>query len=364
MQNDYYKTLGIDRKAGKDEIKKAFRKLAHKYHPDKGGGDETKFKEISEAYSVLSNDKKRAEYDAYGRVFSEGASNQGSGGFGGFGGFSDAQGGFDFSQFDGEDFDLGDIFGGIGDIFGGGGRRVKRGRDISIDIEIPFRDSVFGTERKVLLAKASQCKVCRGSGGKEGTELETCKVCNGKGKIHETKRSFIGTFTSVRVCDTCRGTGQVPKEKCENCRGAGITRQQEEIAIAIPAGVNNGEMIRLSGAGEAILGGAPGDLYVKLHVRPDPVFTKEGDNIIMNLKVKLTDAILGAKYTVPTLDGDIMVKIPAGISFGEILRARGKGVSVGRNRRGDLLMKTDITLPAKLSGKAKKLVEELKSEGI
>lgn len=359
MQKDYYQILGVEKKANADEIKKAFRKLAHKYHPDKSGGDETKFKEASEAYSVLSNDKKRAEYDAYGRVFSDGAAGGGAGA-GQAGGF----GGFDFSGFAEQDFDINDIFGGLGDIFGGGRSRAKRGRDISIDIEIPFRDSVFGTERKVLLTKLSQCKVCSGSGAKESTEMQKCQVCNGNGKIHETKSSLIGTFTSVRVCSSCRGMGKVPKEKCKKCHGDGVLRQEEEINITIPAGIDNGEMIRMTGAGEAITGGMSGDLYIKLHIQQDPVFRKEGANLTMSLNVKLSDALLGSEYTLNTLDGALTIKIPAGISFGEMLRVKGKGVPVGRGRRGDLLIKMNITLPQRLSRNAKKLVDEMRKEGI
>lgn len=361
MSKDYYQILGIERRANADEVKKAFRKLAHKYHPDKGTGDEAKFKEISEAYGVLSNEKKRQEYDAYGRVFNEGG---GQGAGQGFGGFSGAQG-FDFSGFTDQGFDMGDIFGGLGDIFGGGRRQqAKRGRDISIDIEISFSDAIFGTERKVLLTKVSQCSDCNGSGGKMDTEMEICKNCNGNGKIHETKNSILGTITSVRGCDNCHGTGKVPKEKCKNCKGIGVLRKEEEISIAIPSGVDNGEMIRLSGAGEAIAGGVAGDLYIKLHISPDPVFRKEGNNLSMTLNVKLTDALLGNTYTIQTLDGAIDIKIPAGVSFGEILRVSGKGVPVGRKSRGDLLVKINITLPSKLSRGAKRLVDEMKKEGI
>ncbi|MDP6387667.1 MAG: molecular chaperone DnaJ [Candidatus Pacebacteria bacterium] len=354
MSKDYYQILGIDRKASADEIKKAFRKLAHKYHPDKGQGDDAKFKEISEAYSVLSNEKRRQEYDAYGRIFNE-SGGQGAG-FGGFG-FGGAQ---DFDQ----DFDIGDIFGGLGDIFGGRRQKVKRGRDISIDLEVPFRDAVFGTERKVLLTKVSQCKNCSGSGGKAGTQIDICKICNGKGKIHETKSTILGTIASVRGCENCHSIGKVPKEKCADCRGMGVLRKEEEIRITIPAGVDNGEMIRLSGGGEAISGGVPGDLYIKLHISSDPIFRKEGNNLAMNLSVKLSDALLGSSYTISTLDGNIEIKVPAGASFGEILRVRGKGVPVGKGRRGDLLVKINITLPNKLSKNAKKLVDEMKKEGI
>ncbi len=355
MSKDYYAILGVTKSANNDEIKKAFRKLAHKFHPDKKGGDEARFKEVSEAFSILSDNKKRNEYDTYGRVFSEGGAP--GGGAYGFGGASG------FSQADFQDFDLGDIF---GQFFqgGGSGQRVQRGRDISIDLEIPFRDSIFGITRKILLTKQSECKTCKGTGAKEGSEFKTCKHCNGNGKIHETKRSMLGTFSSTRMCDTCHGAGKEPKDKCGSCRGQGILRQEEEITINVPSGMDNGEMIRLSGGGEVLRGGQPGDLYVKVHVRPDSVFVKEGMHLVRTLKLKLSDALLGGKYTVETLDGDIEVSIPAGISHGEILRIRDKGVPVEKNNRGDLLIKISITLPKKLSRKARKAIEELRKEGV
>ncbi len=356
MAKDYYAILGVERQAGDEDIKKAFRKLAHKYHPDKKGGDELKFKEISEAYAVLSDKRKRQEYDSYGRVFSDGSGPQG--GFSGFQGFNGA--GFDPSQMEG--FDLGDIF---GDIFGGArGQRTRRGRDISIDLELDFKDSVFGVERKILVTKTSECTTCSGTGAKSNTDFETCTTCNGNGNIHETKRSILGTFDSVRQCDICHGRGKLPKEKCGDCAGIGVRKAEQEIRVSIPANINNGEMIRMSGAGEAIPGGVPGDLYVKLHVQPDPLFRKEGFNLQTDLKVKLTDALLGSEYTVKTLDGNIKVKIPSGAAPNEILRVKGKGVPINDSKRGDLLIQLKIQLPKKLSRRAKKIVEQLKDEGI
>ncbi|MCK4387075.1 MAG: molecular chaperone DnaJ [Candidatus Pacebacteria bacterium] len=355
MAKDYYTILGINKSASKTEIKKAFHKLAHKYHPDKKGGDETKFKEASEAYAILSDDKKRSEYDAYGKVF--GGNGGGAGANAGWEGFS----GFGQGQAQGFDFDLGDIF---GDFFGGRAGRTKRGSDISIDIQISFADSIFGVERKVLITKNSSCDKCGGTGAKKGTSLETCPACNGNGKIYETKKSFFGSFSSERICDKCRGAGKTPKEKCKVCHGLGISRKQSAIDIKIPSGINNGEMLRLTGLGEAIAGGVAGDLYVKIHVTPHSYFKKEGADLAMNLGVKLSDALLGAEYIVETLDGKIKVKIPKGVTHGEILRVREKGVPTGRNRRGDLLIKINIKLPSKLSRRAKKIVEELRGEGI
>jgi molecular chaperone DnaJ len=373
MSKDYYETLGVPRNASKEDIKKAFRNLAHKYHPDKKGGDEKKFKEVNEAYSVLSDDKKRAEYDAYGRVFS-GAGGQ-AGGFdpSGFSGFGEGFGGFDFSDFTGgfsgqgqgfgAEFDLGDIF---GDLFGGGGRgsRVQRGPDISIDIELSFAEAVFGTDRRVMLRKSVLCEHCKGNGAEPGSALKTCPACNGKGKIRETKRSFIGAFTSIHTCNECNGVGKVPEKLCTVCRGEGALRKEKEVAIRVPAGIDDGEMIRLTGEGEAVAHGVPGDLYVKVHVKRHPVFRKEGANLVMDLSVKLSSALLGDEYKISTLDGDITVKIPEGVKHGEILRVRGRGVPVERGRRGDLMIHIKIDLPSKLSREQKKMVEELKREGI
>ena len=194
--------------------------------------------------------------------------------------------------------------------------------------------------------------------------MKTCPTCNGKGKIRETKRSLLGSFTSVHTCNECAGGGKVPEKRCGVCRGAGVERKEKEVVIRIPSGIDDGEMVRLTGEGEAISKGTPGDLYVKIHVKKDPVFRKENANLVMDLSVKLSSALLGDEYTIGSLDGDIKVKIPEGITHGEILRVRGKGVPVDKNKRGDLLIHIKITLPSKLSREAKKLVEELKKEGI
>jgi molecular chaperone DnaJ len=371
MAKDYYNVLGVEKKASKDDIKKAFRKLAHKYHPDKGVADESKFKEITEAYSILSDDRKRREYDSYGQAFPGGAPR--SGGQTGAGG--NPFGGFDFSQFQqgfgqgGVEFDLGDIF---GDVFGGGRSRERtpRGRDISIDLEIPFKDAVFGTSRTVLIAKVSTCTLCHGSGAKPGTELEKCATCNGSGRIHETRNSILGQFTSVRACSVCDGSGKTPKEKCTDCKGHGVLRREEEVRINVPAGIDNGEMIRMPGQGEAVKTGTAGDLYVKVHVKPHATFRREGSNLIMSLPVKLTDALLGIVVPVETLEGKTLeVKIPPMKRAEELLRVAGKGIPLDSRsgqagRRGDLIIRLEVALPNKLSGKARKTVEELKEEGL
>ena len=359
MNRDYYEILGVDKKANKDEIKKAFRTLAHKFHPDKKGGDSEKFKEINEAYSVLSDDQKRQQYDMYGSTGQSGfQSGQNGQGFGGF----------DFSQFTqggngGFEFDLGDIF---GDVFGGRGKRhqTKRGRDISIDIEIPFEDSIFGVERTVLLNKVSKCDHCGGTGAENGSEMVTCNTCNGKGHIREVKRTFFGQFESQVTCESCHGSGKIPKVKCPVCKGVGILKKETEIKVKIPAGIDNGEMIRLSGAGEAISGGQAGDLYIKIYVKKHQIFRKDGQNLVMDLNIKLTDALLGGEQNIATLDGDIKMKIPEGVTFGEVLRIKGKGVPYDRGHRGDILIKLHIIIPKKLSKDSKKALEILKKEGI
>lgn len=359
MAKDYYETLGIEKGASRDEVKKAFRKLAAKYHPDKATGDEAKFKEISEAYAVLGDEKKKAEYDTYGHAF------QGAGGGGTQGGF----GGFNWQDFQqaagqgGFEFDMDDLFGGM---FGGGGRsRQARGRDISIDIELPFKEAVFGTTRKVLLTKNNTCGECTGTGAKKGTEMKTCETCNGQGRVRETRQSFMGQVQTVRECNVCSGRGEVPKEVCGHCAGAGVARTEEEIEINIPAGIQNGEMIRMAGRGEAMSGGATGDLYIKVHVKADPAIKRDGFNLERELHVKLSDALLGNTYKVETLDSSVDIKIPAGVKHGELLRIKGKGVPQGSgSSRGDFMVRIKIDLPQKLSRKAKKLIEELKSEGI
>jgi len=355
---DYYEILGLQKGASKDEVKKAFRKLAAQYHPDKKTGDETKFKEISEAYAVLGDDKKKAEYDTYGHAYQNVNGGQTGGGFGGFNwaDFAQAQGGGSF------EFDLGDIFEQFG--FGGGRQsRAARGRDISIDIELSFKEAVFGMTRRVLLTKNNSCEVCAGTGAKPGTEQTECKTCNGNGRVREVRQSIMGSFQTVRECAACRGTGKVPKERCATCAGTGIKRGEEEIEITIPAGIQNGEMIRMTGRGEAIPNGQPGDLYVKIHVKPHQTIKREGNNLVSPLHLKLSDALLGNVYHVETLDGSVDIKIPAGVKHGELLRIKGKGVPQD-GRRGDFMVKIFIDMPQKLSRKAKQLIEDLRQEGI
>jgi len=359
MSKDYYETLGVNKNASKEEIKKAFYKLAHKYHPDKKEGNEAKFKEVNEAYQTLSDDGKRSKYDQFGSQYANMGGSQYQGGQG----FE----GFDFSGFQngGQDFDFGNLNDIFSDFFGGGGRaQTRRGRDISTEIAIIFADSIFGINRKILITKTSACLTCHGSGAKEGTSMITCKKCNGQGQIREAKRSFLGTISSTKICEECHGAGEVPKEACDKCKGKGVLRREEEISIVIPAGIRDGEMIRMTGMGEAISRGIAGDLYIKINVAPHPVFKRDGHDLVMNLNLKLSDALLGTKYPIETLDGEIEVTIPEGVSINEILRVRDKGVPVSKSKRGDLLIKLNIKLPSKLSRKSRELIEDLKKEGI
>ncbi len=360
---DYYNILGVQKGASKDEIKKAFHKLAHKYHPDKNKGDDVKFKEVNEAYQILSDDQKRMQYDQFGSAGP-------NAGFGGQGGFDPSGfGGFDFSGFqqNGQNFDMGDLGDIFSDFFGGGmrgGAQQNRGRDISTEINISFADSIFGTVRRILITKTSTCDTCQGNGGKPGSKPVTCSQCNGKGQIRETRRSLIGSFVSTRVCDVCLGSGTVPSEPCSTCRGAGVKRKEEEIEIKIPAGIENGEMVRMQGMGEAVRSGMSGDLYIKINVTPHHVFRRDRQNLLMDLDIKLSEALLGAERVIETLDGSVTVKIPEGIASGTQLRVKERGVPAQRGRRGDLMIKVTVKIPSKLSKKAHTAVETLKEEGL
>lgn len=364
MSKNYYETLGVNKNATKEEIKKAFRVLAHKYHPDKNKGDDKKFKEVNEAYQVLTDDKKRANYDRFGSADMGGFSQSGqNSGFGGFGGFD-----FSGGNGNGVEFDMGDLGDIFGDFFGGGmgrgNRRVRRGRDLSVDMKLTFEESVFGVSKEITINKPSTCNSCGGNGSKKGTKMDSCKTCNGQGQVREIKRSIFGNISSVKTCESCYGAGKIPSEKCSDCHGSGINKKDETIKVNIPAGINSGEMIKMSGLGEAIQGGKSGDLYVKINITPHAIFKRQNLNLTMDLHIKLTDSLLGMNYKLKTLEGNtIEVKIPEGIKHGELLRVRGKGVpsSLGR---GDIIIHVLIDLPNKLSKKAKDLIEKLKEEGM
>ncbi len=364
MAKDYYSVLGVTKNASKDDIKKAFRALAHKYHPDKKGGDEGKFKEINEAYSVLSDDAKRQQYDTVGSM--GGGFNPGAG-FGGFSAHGGPASGWDFSGFadaaanGGFAFDLGDIF---GDMFGGGRTRTRRGRDISIDIEVDFKESIFGGMRDVVVKKANTCGHCKGTGGEPNTKMKTCPMCNGNGKISETRTSMFGTFATVTTCTTCNGRGEVPTENCKECKGAGVIKGEKTLRVAIPAGIEDGEMVRISGGGEAIQNGTAGDLYVKIHVKQHAKFQKDGFDLVTTLPIKLSEALLGTTKDIETLEETLMVEIPAGTQHGEEIKMRGKGVPAGGGRRGALRIEVAIEMPKKLSKEQRETIETLKEKGL
>lgn len=361
-KQDYYERLGVSKTASKDEIKKAFHKLAMKHHPDKNKGDDTEFKKINEAYQTLSDDSKRAQYDQFGHAGANMGGGYGGGQQGGFGGF-------DFSGFQNGnvEFDMGDIGDIFGEFFGGdGGRRTqaRRGSDIQTEMHISFEEAVFGIKRTVSLEKKSVCDTCDGNGAKKGTTQKTCTTCNGRGKIIETKRSILGSFQSERACDTCYGTGKIPEEKCGECKGAGIVRKHERIDVSIPAGIEHGQVVRLQGMGEAMPRGTAGDLYIRITVAPHKVWRREGLNLTSDLEIKMSEALLGSTRNIETLDGVVDIKIPEGITHGEILRIKGKGVPDGRSHRGDIMLRVKIKFPAKLSKKARTLIEELREEGL
>jgi len=360
MSKDYYSILGVDKNASKDEIKKAFRKLAHEHHPDKGNGNADKFKEINEAYQVLSNDSKRQQYDQFGSSgpfgFDGSRANSGQGGFGGFGG------GFNMD-------DLGDIFGGFGDIFGGGGRRrsgPQRGRDIESSLNISFDDSYYGSEKTIQLRKSVTCEYCKGSGAEPGAKVETCKTCNGSGQVRQVQNSIFGQMATVGMCPDCNGEGKSYSQKCTKCHGQGLTDGVEQIKVKIPAGINNGQSLKLSGKGEAgIKGGRAGDLYITLQISPSPKFKRQGENLYTSVPISITQAILGDKIDVNTVEGDVKLKIPAGTKSGKQFIIRGKGMpKLGGRGSGSLYVEVDISVPSKLTREQKKLLEKLQKEGL
>jgi molecular chaperone DnaJ len=363
MATNYYDILGVSKGASADEIKRAFRKKAHEHHPDKGNGNAEKFKEVNEAYQVLSDEQKRQQYDQYGQTFDQAARN-GGGGFGGQPG-GNPFGGFDFNGFQGAaDFDLGDIF---GDIFGGQQQasRRQRGIDLEMGLKINFEEAVFGVEKNITLEKQDVCKTCKGSGAAEGSKVITCPKCHGQGQIRTQRRTIFGNVATSVACDRCQGTGKVPEVACPTCGGNGRLRQEKTISVKIPAGIDNGQRIRIQGEGEAgYRGSTAGDLYLVVRVEPHKEFRRDGFNLHKELPISFTQAALGAKIIVKTLDGDIELKIPNGTQSGAVLRVKDKGVPHINNpkHRGDLLVTVRVVTPKKLSKKEKKLLQEIAAE--
>lgn len=358
MAKDYYEILGVDKKSPKEEIKKAYRSLAHKYHPDKNGGDDRKFKEINEAYQVLSNDEKRARYDQFGTADNFAGANYG-------GGFE----GFDFSGFQNSgSFDMGDIGDIFGDFFGRSNKTsdkgVRGGRNIETETVLSFEESIFGVKKDIFINKPSICQTCSGSGAKAGTKMENCSICHGQGYVKEIKRTMLGAFSSNHICDNCKGQGTVPEEKCSECGGRGIVQRENKISIEIPAGILDGEILRARGKGEDVQFGVSGDLYVRIKVKPHNSFTREGNNLKIDIPIKLTEALIGTEKTIKTLDGKkLKLKIPSGSNNKDLLRVRGKGVPA-RERKGDLIVRLIVMMPSRLSRKAKSLVAQLEEEGL
>lgn len=361
MAKDYYEILGVSKNASDDDIKKAYRRMAHKYHPDKQGGDEAKFKEVNEAYQVLSDKQKRGQYDQFGTTFEQA---QQTGGFSGFNGFRDFSG-FADAFTDGGGFgDLGDIFSGI---FGGRGsssRRSSRGADISLSLEISLEEAAKELEKEFEIFKSVSCPKCKGQGGETDSKIETCSKCNGKGTITQNKRAGFFSFSSSEVCPSCRGLGKKPSQPCKHCGGDGKINDKARLKVKIPAGIHSGQIIKLSGQGEAgALGSRPGDCYLEVKIKPHLHFKRQGDDLFYDLLIHIAQASLGDKIEIPTFDGKINLWIPEGIDSGEIIRVKGKGMPrFGGRGKGDIMVKVKIKTPKKMSRKARKLMEELRKE--
>lgn len=359
MRKDYYKILGVDKNASEEDIKRAFRKLAHEYHPDKQGGNAEKFKEINEAYQVLSDKTKRANYDRFGSA-------NGPQGFGASQGFP---GNFDFSEFQTEgfngQFDLNDIlenfFGGVSG-FGRARthREYHRGSDLQVQHRITLEEAFRGVTARLSLRTLVECNGCKGSGIDTGSRLVKCATCDGHGHIKDAVRTMFGTFAQSRICDTCHGRGQVPERPCKICRGTGRTGGERNLELVIPAGTDNGAVIKVAHMGEAgEWGAAPGDLYVKIAVAPHKLFARSGDDLIVRYELRFKDLLLGKKIEVPTIDGGIVSEeIPPGTDLKAPFRIRGFGMPKTSGRgRGDLLVDFILKAPKRASGKLREVLE-------
>ncbi|KAA3599237.1 MAG: molecular chaperone DnaJ [Calditrichaeota bacterium] len=353
---DYYEILGVTKSSSADEIKKAYRKMAMKYHPDKNPDDaeaEEKFKEAAEAYSVLSDSQKKAQYDRFGH-----AGVRGQGGFGGQGGFSG------FSSTDDIFSAFGDVF---GDIFGGGGRsrgrnqgpRVHRGEDLQVKLKLTLEEIATGVNKKITVKNMKNCQTCTGTGG---TGVQTCQSCNGSGEVRQVSRSIFGQFVNIGACSTCQGEGKVIKQKCSTCYGEGRTRGETSINVKMPAGVSTGSYLTIRSEGNVGLRGGPsGDILVVVEEIEHDIFTRYGDDIKMEKYISFADAALGGEIRVPTLGGTAKLQISSGTQTNKILRMRGKGIpSLNSGKSGDQLVEIIVETPTKLSGREKELLEELR----
>lgn len=355
---DYYDILGVSKDASKDEIKKAFRKLARKYHPDvnKSPGAAEKFKEIAKAYSVLSNPQKRQQYDQFGEAGTEQQS--AGGGFGGFGDFGD----FGSQGFGGADFGFGDIF---DQIFNGGRKRnpnaPQKGADLQYHMTITFEEAAFGKTTDIRIPKEEQCRTCHGTGARPGTHPQTCSHCHGTGQLNTEQNTPFGRIVNRRVCPYCQGTGKIIKQHCPTCGGSGKVKVNRKIEIKIPAGIDDGQQIRLSGQGEAGVNGGPaGDLYIVFSVKPHKLFKRDGDNVYIEVPLSFTQVALGDEIKVPTLYGDVKLHIPAGTQTGTKFRLRGKGIkNVKGYGQGDEHVEIRVVTPKHLSEQEKTLFRKL-----
>ena len=381
MNKDYYEILGVRRGASEEEIKKAYRRLAHQHHPDKNGGSDAKFKEINEAYQVLSDKEKRAQYDRFGRVFSgaEGFSAGGGPGFGGFsaqggpasgwdfGSFGEGFPGFEGSAFGGGDFgNVGDIFEAFFGGFGGRPRRtVRRGSDIEVGVRITLEETFHGSRKELHFRTHAACESCGGKGyfEKEGTAV--CTECDGGGEIRENRKTFFGSFSQVKACPKCQGSGRVPNKSCGECRGSGRVIREKTVAVEIAPGVADNQIIKILRQGEAGERGAEtGDLYVRVRVEPHREFKREGDDLLMKVSAPLADVLVNREIEVKTISGEkLKAEVPTGFRFGDRLVVSGQGMPrLGRHGRGNLVVELEVKLPKRLTAKAKKLLEELRKE--
>lgn len=346
QKRDYYEVLGVDRGADDATIKKAYRKLAKKYHPDANPGDaeaEKKFKEASEAYAVLSDADKRRQYDQFGHAAFDGGAGGG--------------GGFDFSG-----MDFGDMFGDIfGDFFGGGSRRSAnngpmKGANLRTSVRITFEEAVFGCEKEIELVLKDECTTCHGTGAKPGTSPETCTKCGGKGKVVFSQQSLFGMVQNVQTCPECRGTGKIVKEKCSDCRGTGYISSKKKIKVSIPAGIDNGQSVRIRDKGEPGTNGGPrGDLLVEVIVSSHPIFQRQDMNIFSTASISFAQAVLGGEARISTVDGDVLYEVKPGTQTDTRIRLKGKGVPSLRNKnvRGDHYVTLVVQVPTNLSSEAK-----------
>ncbi len=366
MSKDYYKILGVEKTASADEIKKAFLKLAHQYHPDKNAGKDDKFKEINEAYQVLGNPEKRKQFDQFGANFNgAGGFNPGQGGYGGFGGFQN--GGMNINM---DDLgDLGEMFGGLGDIFGfgssrsarGGRGRTQRGQDIEAQMTVDFMEAIFGVEKEVTLKKKVVCKECNGSGAHPNAKVEECPTCKGHGRVRRVQQTILGNIQTETSCPNCGGEGKTVSQKCEACRGAGTVYDTVKFKVKIPAGVDNGGRIRIPGYGEAgEKGASAGDLYLEIRVKPSDKFARDDYDILTKKEINFSQAALGAKVEIETVYGPVELKIPEGTQSSTVFKLKNKGVQYQDGRtKGDHLVTVIIRTPKNLNKKQKEALKEL-----